>query len=93
MKNEFKNLISTAKRYLEGKNNVSYVYAEAVKLNESIKERVVDPRIKDISEQWVGMTSKAYPEGIWSEADLPEKISEQELKDWIKQELKVFDPM
>ena len=91
MKTEFKNLITTAQSYLDGKVNASFVYGEAEKFSCTVKERVVDSRIREIAAQWLSMSAKAWPEGIYSENEPPEKISDAEFRSWVEQQLEVFE--
>ena len=93
MKDEFKELIKVAQKYLDGEVNCSFVYGESEKFYWSVKERMVDKRIQEMASEWLSMSSKAWPEGIYSDDDPPEKISEQEFRSWVESKLEVFNAL
>lgn len=86
---EFRALVEVARSYVAGDTHFSYVCAAAAAFNEAVKMYVVDPRVKQIASEWVKMSLRVWPEML----PVPNPITPEEFKEWVRLQLVVFEPM
>jgi hypothetical protein len=86
---EFRALVEAARSFVAGDLHFSHVCAAAAAFDEAVKIYIVDPRVKQIASEWVGMASRAWPE--WGQ--VPDPVTPEEFKEWVQRELSVFEAM
>lgn len=85
---EIRDVVGIARSYVIGEVHYSHLCASIAALNEALMFVPAEPRIRSLASEWLSMAERAWPEM----AQIENPISEQEFKEWVKNQLTVFEP-
>jgi hypothetical protein len=86
---ELRNLITVARSYIAGEIHFSYVCTATVALCDAVRYVPVGTRVKAMAAEWEEMATRVWPEM----ARINNRISEEEFRAWVSEQLAVFEPM